>query len=249
MSTTHPFRSSAAQTTRVLLALRELILSGDLAASERLSEVALVERLGASRTPVRAALQRLAEEGLVHALPGGGYAVQAFGERDVDDAIELRGTLEGLAARLAAERGADPALLAQAQAVLVRIDQALSATTLREEDFARYVSCNERLHALLIEMADSSLLRRECARISQLPFASANSFVLNRNHAAQILRIAQEQHRQVLDAIQRRQGARAEALMREHARVAQRNFHDALHEQETLGQVSDSGLLRYRLRA
>ncbi|WP_045761115.1 GntR family transcriptional regulator [Xanthomonas albilineans] len=249
MSTTHPFRSSAAQTTRVLLALRELILAGDLAANERLSEIALVERLGASRTPVRAALQRLAEEGLVQPLPGGGYAVQAFGERDVDDAIELRGTLEGLAARLAAERGVDPALLAQARAVLAQIDQALSATTLHEEDFASYVSGNEHLHALLIEMADSPLLTRECARIAQLPFASASSFVLNRNRAAQILRLAQEQHRQVLDAIQHRQGTRAEALMREHARLAQHNLHQALHEHDTLDQMQGNHLLGYRLRA
>uniref|UniRef100_UPI0012FF493E GntR family transcriptional regulator n=1 Tax=Xanthomonas sp. SHU 308 TaxID=1591201 RepID=UPI0012FF493E len=74
MSAAHPFRSSAAQTTRALLEVRELILAGALPAGERLSEVALVERLGVSRTPVRAALQRLAGEGLVQPLRGGGYA-------------------------------------------------------------------------------------------------------------------------------------------------------------------------------
>ena len=68
MSASTPFRSSAAQTTRALLELRDLILGGELTAGERLSELAVVERLGVSRTPVRAALQRLCEEGLATAL-------------------------------------------------------------------------------------------------------------------------------------------------------------------------------------
>ncbi|MCW0389106.1 GntR family transcriptional regulator [Xanthomonas sacchari] len=246
MSAAHPFRSSAAQTTRALLEVRELILAGELAAGERLSEVALVERLGVSRTPVRAALQRLAEEGLVQPLRGGGYAVQAFDEADVDDAIELRGTLEGLAARRAAERGAEPALLARAQALLAQIDAVLAARPLSEEAFARYVDCNAQWHALLFEMAGSALLSREFARVAQLPFASPSSFVLERGQAATVLSIAQDQHRQVLDAIVRREGARAEALMREHARLAQRNAHHALHDQNALGQIPGSRLLRRR---
>ena len=86
---------------RALLQLRELILSGELAGGSRIAELAIVERLGVSRTPIRAALMRLEQEGLLEALPNGGYVVQTFSERDVADAIELRGTLEGLLARLA----------------------------------------------------------------------------------------------------------------------------------------------------
>ena len=73
--------------------LRELILAGDLPAGSRIAELALVERLGMSRTPIRAALMRLGQEGLLQALSGGGYAVRTFSEREVADAIELRGTL------------------------------------------------------------------------------------------------------------------------------------------------------------
>ena len=94
--------------------LREWILAGDLPAGSRIAELALVDRLGMSRTPIRAALMTLGQEGLLEALSGGGYAVRTFSEREVADAIELRGTLEGLAARLAAERGVSPAAMAQA---------------------------------------------------------------------------------------------------------------------------------------
>ena len=96
--------SSDSVQVRALLQLRELILSGELAGGSRITELAVVQRLGASRTPVRAALMRLEQEGLLEALPSGGYAIKTFSERDVSEAIELRGTLEGLSARLAAER-------------------------------------------------------------------------------------------------------------------------------------------------
>ena len=101
----HDGAAGALQSVRAQLRLREMILAGELAGGLRIAELALVERLGVSRTPIRAALQRLEQEGLLQRLAGGGYAVRTFSETDVSDAIALRGTLEGLAARLAAERG------------------------------------------------------------------------------------------------------------------------------------------------
>src|ERR1700733_4559939 len=92
--------------TRAVLRLRELILSGEFEAGERMSELPLVERLGVSRTPVRLALAELEHEGLLARLPGGGYAVREFTLREIEEAVELRGVLEGTAARFAAERGA-----------------------------------------------------------------------------------------------------------------------------------------------
>ena len=104
------------------------------------------ELLGVSRTPVRSALMRLEQEGLLEALPNGGYAVRTFSERDVSDAIELRGTLEGLAARLAAERGAPPVVLREARACLQRIDELLREPALDDAAFSRYVAFNEQFH-------------------------------------------------------------------------------------------------------
>src|SRR5918998_2414136 len=100
---------ATSQTVKAQLALRDLLVEGKLRPGERVSELQMVERLGVSRTPVRSALVRLEEEGLLEAIPSGGFAVRAFSEREVFDAIELRGTLEGLAARLSPERGADAA--------------------------------------------------------------------------------------------------------------------------------------------
>lgn len=207
--------------------LREWILAGDLPAGSRIAELGLVERLGMSRTPIRAALMRLGQEGLLEALPGGGYAVRTFSERDVADAIELRGTLEGLAARLAAERGVRPAQLRRAGECLDQIDALLRLGVLDDDSFSAYVHWNGRFHKLLSEMADSAVLAREIERASSLPFASASGFVgvqAHKSDARDLLVVAQHQHRQVLQAIEQREAGRAESLMREHSRIARHNL-------------------------
>lgn len=223
--------STGSQSVKAQLRLREMILAGELPAGARIAELAIVDRLGVSRTPIRAALMRLEQEGLLQALPGGGYAVRTFSQRDVSDAIELRGTIEGLAARLAAGRGAPAPLLERAQACLDGIDQVLGQPALDDESFSRYVHLNSEFHALLSAMAGSALMAREMERVVSQPFASPSAFVVvqaNSPRARDMLVVAQDQHRQVLDAIVRREGARAEAIMREHSRLAQRNLREAL---------------------
>ncbi len=227
----------SSQAVKAQQRLRELILKGELAAGERLTELTLVTLLGVSRTPIRAALMRLEQEGLLEALPSGGHAVRIFSEQDVADAIELRGTLEGLAARLAAERGVPSRLLAQARSCLDQIDQALHDASLSDEMLTGYVRLNARFHRLLSDMSASAVVQREIERAGNLPFASPSGFVGVRPHhaaARDVLLVAQHQHRQVLEAIECREAGRAEAIMREHSRIARQNMQRALHEPGTL---------------
>ena len=150
---------SGSQAVKAQQRLRELILTGELAAGSRIAELTLVELLGVSRTPIRAALMRLEQEGLLDALPSGGYAVRTFSERDVADAIELRGTLEGLAARMAAERGVAPRVLAVARACLDEMDQVLLDASLSDDMFSDYVRLNAQFHRLLADMPGSEIGR------------------------------------------------------------------------------------------
>jgi GntR family transcriptional regulator, vanillate catabolism transcriptional regulator len=230
------------------LRLREMILGGELAGGARIAELSVVEKLGFSRTPIRAALVRLEQEGLLDALPNGGYAVKTFSERDVSEAIELRGTLEGLSARLSSERGAAPVLLAEARETLTAIDAVLSPSALNDEAFAAYVTLNEKFHALLSEMSGSGVIAKELERVCSLPFASPSGFVVVQANSAQardMLVVAQDQHWQVLDAIERREGSRAEGIMREHSRLAQRNLREALQGHH-LDQMPGVRLIRKR---
>lgn len=84
--------------------LREAILEGKLKPGQRLMEVQLAEQLGVSRTPVREAIRKLELEGLVVMLPRKGAYVANMSLKDIMDVLEIRASLEGLAAYLAAER-------------------------------------------------------------------------------------------------------------------------------------------------
>ena len=84
--------------------LREAILEGRLKPGQRLMEVQLAEQLGVSRTPVREAIRKLELEGLVIMLPRKGAYVANMSLKDVIDVLEVRASLEGLAASLAAQR-------------------------------------------------------------------------------------------------------------------------------------------------
>src|SRR5215831_18515207 len=134
--------SSDTQTGRLVLALREQILHGEFSPGERLTEIGLASRLKASRTPIRLALERLANEGLLDPIPSGGFRLRSFSLSDIQDAIEIRGVLEGTAARFAAERLATPEELAQVKRLSgggeVQVEFPLTI-----EGFARYLEANK----------------------------------------------------------------------------------------------------------
>jgi GntR family transcriptional regulator of vanillate catabolism len=237
---------------RALLKLRELILGGELQPGARVSELPLVHRIGVSRTPLRAALLRLEQEGLLEAIPTGGFAVRGFDERDLYTAIEVRGTLEGLAARLAAERNHEASDLVALDESVAALDKLLARSPITTANFSEYVKLNERYHALVVALAASPVLARQIERAVSLPFASASAFVMVQAvlpEAQSMFMVAQDQHRCLLQAIQAHEGARAEALMREHARLAHRNLELALHNQRARDLVPGSGLIRFRTTA
>lgn len=213
-------------TKRAAYDLRQRIIHGDLPGGTRLYEVALAEELQISRTPVREAMSRLAEEGLLERARGGGFVVRSFTYRDVVDAIDLRGVLEGTAIRLAAEQGVAPEILAKTRGLVDEIDTCFASQD-EAIKFDKYSELNAVFHEMLADMCGSRIIQRELERVKSLPFASPSAFVLGRREnvrSMQSLVVAQAQHRAMLDAIERREGARAEALAREHARIAQENL-------------------------
>ena len=80
-----------------------MILTGALPPGQRVAEVKVVDAVGVSRTPLRLAMEKLEHEGLLARRASGGFTVREFTLRDVQQAIELRGSLEGTACRFAAE--------------------------------------------------------------------------------------------------------------------------------------------------
>jgi GntR family transcriptional regulator, vanillate catabolism transcriptional regulator len=239
-------QNSMPQALRAKLRLRELILEGGLMGGERVAELPLASQLGVSRTPLRLALAQLEHEGLLEALPGGGFAVSTFTQQQVTDAIDLRGVLEGTAARLAAERLEDPAELEAIHGCVAQMDALVRPDRPVIEAFGRYVKVNARFHLLLVKLAKSRVLESAIAHVEALPFASPSAFVqvqaeLPESH--RILYVAQTQHRAMLEAIEEREGSRAEAVAREHARIARWNLDVALRSERALQQLPGAGLI------
>ncbi len=233
------------QTMKATLGLRELLFSGSFKPGERVPELRLVEELGVSRTPLRIALMTLEHEGLLETLPGGGFVVREFTRSDIDDAIELRGVLEGTAARLAAERLESPEELESMKELSREMDEIVRDPSI--EAFVEYVELNQEFHNGLRDLAKSPQLARALEHIVSLPFAGPSTLVMVQAQlpeSREIIFVAQHQHNALLDAIERGEGARAEAIAREHARIARRNLDVVLENRDLLDRVPGSTLLR-----
>ncbi|MEM9757155.1 MAG: GntR family transcriptional regulator [Pseudomonadota bacterium] len=224
------------QEQRALRGLRSLVLGGDAIPGERLSEPQLADRLGLSRTPIRAAIAQLIDEGLLERLPTGGCRVRSFDAGDVRDAILLRGVMEGTAALRAAEAGPRSDMLGACVAIADDIDAALGRDA-SSVDFDRYASLNDAFHRAFVALCQSDVIIREYDRITRLPMAGPSSFLQAQAEMSEVrtsLFVAQAQHRALLDAIATGQGARAEALAREHAHLAQDNLREVLIARDRL---------------
>jgi GntR family transcriptional regulator of vanillate catabolism len=215
-----PKTPRATDSASVVATLRKLIIDGQHPAGTRLAEIAVADALGVSRTPVRLAFRTLEQEGLLQKAGARGFVVREFSEADVLCAVEVRGALEGLAARRLAERGLSAAQAAALQSALDDGEAVLAAGVLTEERIGAWSEVNERFHRAIVEGTDSHVFADAIARNNHLPFASAGSIAIDKSALDREylkLRMAQMQHVLVFDALMAREGARVEMLMREHA--------------------------------
>jgi DNA-binding GntR family transcriptional regulator len=132
--------------------IRGRILDGTLKPGERLVEDRLSAELGVSRVPVREALRGLSAEGLVTLLPRRGATVVKVTPESVAELVEVRALLEGLNARLAAQRH-DPEIVVQLEDTLARGNEA--AKTGSAEELARL---NAEFHERLAEASRNTVL-------------------------------------------------------------------------------------------
>ncbi|HEV3334297.1 MAG TPA: GntR family transcriptional regulator [Bryobacteraceae bacterium] len=238
---------SSTQTARATLALRELLVQGRFRPGERIREVPLAAQLKVSRIPLHLALERLAHEGFLEIRPTRGFVVQSFTTEDIYDAIELRGLLEGAAARLVTERLRDHRELEPMRTTSQEIITLVRARKLTIETFNRYIELNAKFHSVLLDLSRSRMLRRAIEQACSLPFASPSAF-LNRQYISselhELFLISADQHCAIVEAIANREGMRAEILTREHARVARRNLEDALKNREPLYGLAGAKLVQ-----
>ena len=187
--------------------LRQMIVAGDLAPGQRISEREIGEQLdGLSRTPLREAFKMLAAEGLVTISPNRGASVTALSMAEVEDTIELLIGLEGIAALVACEH------ISEAQ--LAEIDELHQrmAAAYRGEQLMEYFELNQAIHQRIVDGAGNRVLSRiyaaECARIRRYRYAG------NRRHERWERALAE--HQQLLGALKERNGPLLRELLCAH---------------------------------
>lgn len=233
------------QQVQAIRQLRILILSGEIPVGQRVSELAMAEKLNISRTPVRLALSILEHEGLLKSRLRGGFVVRQFTIKDIHHAIEIRGMLEGMAARRAAERSISDEEMTPIREVTAKLNHIIGI-----DDYAflakQYMELNAHFHTALLKLADSAMLDRSFAHVVSLPFASPIAFAFSEDDSAEHiehLKNGQNQHTALLEAIENGQGMRAETITREHAFLALKVLSRALKDKDLRQRIPGVSLL------
>ncbi len=203
----------------VTAALRQMILGGEITAGSRIGEAEMARRLGVSRTPVRLALTALEREGLLTALPRRGFRVRRFRLKDILDAFDVRGTLEGMLCRLLAEDIPDTARLDELEQAIADGEKIIARMPPGIGQARQWFASNDRFHHLLLDAAANRPLAEALHANNRLPLVVVGAVTCNLDQpelAAELMAAANKEHRNILDAVSRGQAGRAEALMREH---------------------------------
>ncbi len=184
--------------------LKGEILSGKLPSGSRLAEIALAERLGVSRTPVREAVQRLAQDGLVEVFANRGAKVKTVSTADVEDVYAVREVLDGLAARLAATHRT-PAQLETMRAALEKLERA------DPSDFDAQIAADLEFHAFIAQASGNATLTASLRGLSEN--VARVKLLSKHTNQSETTRTA---HHKLLEAIATRDARAAEQLARAH---------------------------------
>lgn len=190
----------------VFTMLRQAILTGKLQPGDRLVERELAEQLGVSRTPVREALRKLELENLVTHIPRKGVVVSEISRKDVVEIFDIRASLEGLAASLAAQKATKEDLVGLKSLVK---EMELAANNKNSEELN---VLHDRFHKRLFDIADSPRLVQMINSLSDYinRFTKTGYSIPGRSSAAM------QEHLQLLESLEAKDSLRAQEIAGNH---------------------------------
>lgn len=212
--------------TELASRIRSDIIQGAYEKDERLSEARLCETHSVSRTPVRLALRLLEQEGFVRRGEGRGYLVQSPTVADILQAVQVRGHLESLAARLMALSPDRNKYLPDMARAIEKIETFTRAGKLDDVVIRQAQAANKIFHSAILDGCGNEFIGYTCKKISHLPMLASGSMVFDRTandtpeqveRAMFRLRIGNAQHQVIYDTIESGDPVRAEGMMSEHS--------------------------------
>ena len=193
--------------------LREAIVEGKLKPGQRLMEVQLADQLGVSRTPVREAIRKLELEGLVVMLPRKGAYVADLSLKDMIDVLEIRASLEGLAASLAAQRISDEDIK-KLESIVDEFKDSVS-----DLDVESLLKKDVEFHECIFKATNNQKLHQIINSLWEQVYRFRFTYVSDYDSTVNII----EEHKMILDAIKNRDSELAKKYAMEHIQTAE-NF-------------------------
>lgn len=187
-------------------ALRKSIIRGELKPNQRLIEENLAAEMGASRTPIREAIQKLESENLVTKMPKGGFVVKPITVREIHEIFGIRSVLESYAAYLTTENLTEKTFK-QLEKAVENFDQALE-----KGDMEKLIKYNTIYHDLLYKSSGSKILYEMINRLWDY-FYRYRRVMLEVTETAEI---SSREHRAMLLAMRQGDSHRVETLVRKH---------------------------------
>ena len=209
--------------SQIQTAIENMIVSGELKGGDRVNEIALSERFGTSRGPLREACRALVQIGLLVAIPNRGVFVRELDLREALDVYDIRASLHDLIGSLVAERVRDDEVV-ELQQMVDEMDIYADAG-----DLEKYYPANLRFHERLLELAGNDRLTRMYNNLIK------ELHLFRRKGLVQLgsMRISNEEHRQVVEAIADRNAIAAGAALRNHAMTSKQRLLAAVRSEGT----------------
>lgn len=204
------------QSDRVFGLLEAEIVSGQLPMGAKLGEEMLAARLGVSRGPLREALRRLEGRSLVERTAHAGAKVVLLSDSAQIELYEVRSALEGLAARLAAERASDAELAELAELLAL---QRVRSEQNEDTEYSQGVERDDFHYRIAVASGSERLQRLLCGDLYSLM-----RLCRYKTWSIPGQRKSHQDHERILEAIQNRDGELAELLMRRHVWIARKRF-------------------------
>jgi len=190
----------------VFKTLRQAILKGDLAPGQRLMEIQLASQLGVSRTPIREAIRKLELEGLVLMIPRRGAEVARITEKDLRDVLEVRASLEALAAGLACER-ITASRIAELKAALENFYDAICS-----RDITEIAESDVRFHDVIFEATENPRLMQIVNNLREQMYRYRLEYLKDISNHMRLYR----EHQEIYEAVAQKDKALARKLITDH---------------------------------
>ena len=204
----------ASREEQVRATLEEEILTGKLTGGTSLTEQSLSKRLGVSRTPIRAALHKLSEEGLVSIVPNKGAVVVGVSRDDLIDIYNMRMRLEGLASATAASRITPEDLSALRESV------ELAEAYIKDNDPERLKTLDTEFHSIIYRASGSRMLNKTLSELHR----NITSYRKMSLSVPGRLENSVREHREILEAIESGNADLADRLTSRHVAAALENM-------------------------